>query len=297
MRTEFLDANGMTFETDVYEGGDRLALMLHGFPETKRSWRHQIDTLTQRGFTVWAPNLRGYGRSSTPRGVNAYRLDHLIADVAGLIALGKERGLRDALVVSHDWGGMIGWASVLSDLPIAQFVVINLPHPQIFKRRLYRPSQLKKSWYMFYFQVPFLPERKLAQPGVVKNIFLSTSQDPRCFDEETLAEFEANAQRPGGATAMLNYYRAALRNQRILEMRDAPLEIPTLMIWGDEDEALGVELVEGTEKLVRDFTLRRLPGVSHWAQQEAPEKVNAVLGAWLDDEVVPSYGVSFGRLS
>ena len=156
----FVEANGQRFELAECGSGDRLALCLHGFPELNFSWRHQMPLLAAKGWRVWAPNLRGYGASSRPEGIEAYRIDRLVEDVAALIDLS---GAREVMLVAHDWGAIIAWVFAIRQLrPLARLVIMNVPHPKCAEREIRHWHQLKKSWYIFFFQLPGLPERLLA---------------------------------------------------------------------------------------------------------------------------------------
>ncbi len=285
IHTEFVHANGLTFEVDQCGTGDRLALLLHGFPECAYSWRYQLPLLARLGYTAWAPNLRGYGRSSRPARVGDYALRHLLADVAGLIDAAGKRG---TLLIGHDWGGAIAWGFVLQPLrPIERFIVLNLPHPALFFTRLFRFPQLLRSWYILFFQMPWLPEWLFTRRSAkaIGATFRDMAVDKSRFPDEVLDVYRRQALQPGAMTAMINYYRALVRHipraKQLQHLQQSILEIPTLMIWGEHDTALGKELTLGTDQLVRDFTLHYLPDVSHWVQQEAPEKVNALIEDWL----------------
>ena len=292
-RTEMIAANGLTFETDVYGDGEKFALLLHGFPESKFSWRHQAPLLASLGYTVWVPNLRGYGQSTRPPKVSDYGLDRLMDDVSGLIDAARSQGINGpATLMTHDWGGAIGWSFVLSNKrPLERFVVMNLPHPTIFMSKVRTWAQLKKSWYIFFFQIPWLPEKlmTLRKAQAVGDAFYNMAVDKTYFTEDVLQEYRRTALIPGAMRAMINYYRASFRSNPMQTVWENPpkIDVPTLMIWGEEDSALGKELTYGTEHLVTDFTVRYLPGVSHWVQQEAPKTVNAMLKAWLTGEQVP----------
>ena len=237
--------------------------------------------LVALGWHVVAPDLRGYGASSKPQGRDAYRIDHLVADAAALF---DALGARRRLLVGHDWGAAIAWAFALRRArPLDGLVIMNVPHPTIFREVMKRSwPQRRRSWYMAFFQLPWLPERLLLARGArgIGEMIRRTARDPRAFPAAVLDSYRASALEPGAMTAMLNYYRA---NIRVLShATPAPrLDVPTLMIWGEEDDALGLELTEGYGPLVADFTLERLPGVSHWVQQEAPDAVNDRLAAWL----------------
>src|SRR5712692_7302737 len=159
MDTIRVAANGITFEVAEMGSGDRLALCLHGFPEHYVSWRHQMPFLARLGYRVWAPNLRGYGSTDSPREIAAYRLDLLVEDVAGLI---RASGARETLVIAHDWGGALAWILAMREPAlIGRLVICNLPHPACFLRELKRPAQFLRSWYMLLFQLPWLPEALL----------------------------------------------------------------------------------------------------------------------------------------
>jgi|3_EtaG_2_1085321.scaffolds.fasta_scaffold00004_138 pimeloyl-ACP methyl ester carboxylesterase len=298
--TAYIEANGLAFEVDMCGEGNKLALLLHGFPESKFSWRHQMPVFADLGYTAWAPNLRGYGGTSRPRGKEHYRIEHLLDDVAALIDAARARGITGPVtLVSHDWGGVIGWTFALRKVrPLERFIVMNLPHPALFATQGRTWAQLKKSWYVFFFQIPWLPEKLFLARNAhaIAQAFYGMAVDKSRFPDEVLDHYRKNAQLPGAMTAMINYYRALMQGEKPAEWTNPPqLDTPTLMIWGEEDAALGKELTYGTEELVTDFTIRYLPQVSHWVQQEAPEAVNAMIRAWIEGRHVPQAGLG-GRL-
>jgi pimeloyl-ACP methyl ester carboxylesterase len=280
-----IEANGQSFMVDEAGEGDRVALLLHGFPESRFSWRFQIPLLTNLGWRVIAPDLRGYGESSRPTGRSDYGIDRLVEDAAGLF---EAVGARRRLLIGHDWGAGIAWAFALDRrLPLEGLVIMNVPHPAVLARVM-RASwrQPLRSWYMAFFQLPWLPEAMMTANGAraIGRAFTGMAVDKSRFSPDVTEVYRRNALIPGAMTAMINYYRA--NTQMLSRWGDTPpvIETPTLMIWGEEDTALGVENTEGYAALVRDFTLRRLPGVSHWVQQEAPDAVNAHLAGWLSDK-------------
>ncbi len=285
-----LFANGLEFRVaQANPGGERgLALLLHGFPELAFSWRFQIPLLADMGYEVWAPDLRGYGESGKPEPISAYDLDHLVADVAALIDLsGRDR----VTLVGHDWGGMIAWETAIRRTrPLERLIVMNIPHPACMRRELRRLRQLRRSWYMFFFRIPWLPETmlKARRARAIGRAFERSCVDPSRFPEDVTDVYRAAAVRPRAMESMLNYYRAAFRSRRVSAGEEpAVIETPTLMLWGLQDTALGRETTDGTDRYVRDLTLRFIPSASHWVQQEVPEIVNAMMRAWLDGEVVP----------
>ena len=286
-----MSANGLRFHVASCEaepGSDRLALFLHGFPEFSLSWREQLPLLARLGYKAWAPDLRGYGKTDRPPAVQDYAIEKLLDDVSGLIAAS---GARETLLVGHDWGGIVAWYFAMRrPAEIARLCIMNLPHPACMERAL-RGRQILRSWYALFFQIPWLPEQLMAAGDyrAVREAFLGMAVDKSRFPSELLRAYRDNAAHPGALTAMINYYRALVRggSRRQRALGYPKIETPTLMIWGEKDSALGIETSHGTEAHVSDLTLRYLPNVSHWVQQEAPGKVNAMLEAWLLGKPVP----------
>jgi pimeloyl-ACP methyl ester carboxylesterase len=291
IRTAFVKANGLTFEVDQCGTGDKFALLLHGFPESKFSWRYQMPLLAQLGYTVWAPNMRGYGKTSRPTQVNDYHIDHLVADAVALIDAAKA---KSTLLMAHDWGAVVAWMFAIRKVrPLERLVIMNVPHPACMARELKTWAQLKKSWYVFFFQIPWLPERLLGarQGQAIARAFTDMALDKGRFPVAVTDEFRRSALEPGALRAMVNYYRAAVRaGSGAMNPQPGTVDVPTLMIWGEEDSAVGKATTAGTDQYVKDLTLRFLPGVSHWVQQEAPERVNAMIEAWLTGAPVPIEG-------
>jgi pimeloyl-ACP methyl ester carboxylesterase len=279
----FIAANGLRFAYDEAGEGPDIALCLHGFPESRFSWRHQLPVLAGAGWHAVAPDMRGYGETSRPVGRAAYRMDALVADVAALF---DAFGARRRLLIAHDWGALIAWSFAIARArALDGLIIMNVPHPAVFARVLRGSlAQLRRSWYVFFFQLPVLPELMLGARGAraIGEAFRGMAVDKAAFPEDVLAVYRGNAAAPGALTAMVNYYRANFWGLAGVRAA-ARIEVPVLMIWGEEDTALGLELTEGYEGYVRDFTLARLPGVSHWVQQEAPDAVNARMLAWLGD--------------
>ena len=271
---KMVEANGLQFEVEETGEGDHLALCLHGFPEHLVSWRNQVPVLAALGYRVWAVNQRGYGRSSRPAGVASYALRHLIADVAALI---DASGARRVTLIGHDWGAMVAWCFAAGKVrPLERLVIMNVPHPLCFRAALKHWRQRRKSWYISFFQLPVLPERLLAANGgaAIRRMFRGVPLPPEIADV-----YAAQICVPGAATAMLNWYRA-MRLTDGLPRFDTMIETPTLVIWGEADAALDVIGLDGTDRYVRDLRIERLPGVSHWVQQHAPDRVNAFLRAF-----------------
>ena len=276
MQTRFVEANGQRFEIIEEGSGDRLALCLHGFPEHAVSWRHQMPVLAELGYRVWAVNQRGYGRSSRPAGVANYALPRLLEDVAALI---DAAGASSVTLIGHDWGAMVAWCFAAGRLrPLERLVIMNVPHPLRFRAALKHWRQKRKSWYIAFFEIPVLPERMLAANGgaAIRRMFRGIRLPP-----DMLAVYTGQITEPGAATAMLNWYRAMRLGRRETPDLARMIEIPTLVIWGERDAALDLICLDGTERYVRDLTIKRLPGISHWVQQHAPDKVNGLLRDFL----------------
>lgn len=280
IRTRTLEANGLGFTIDEAGAGDDVALLLHGFPESRRCWRHQLPALAALGWRAAAPDMRGYGGSGRPAARSAYRLEHLVADAAGLFdALGAKR----RLLIGHDWGGIVAWAFAMRQArPLDGLAIVNAPHPAVFARVIRTGwRQQLRSWYIGAFRLPWLPEQLLAADNarLIGTALERSARRPETFPPEILAHYRDNAAAPGALTAMLDYYRA---NNEIGATVSGPrIGVPTLLIWGERDHALGPELVAPTAYHVTDLTVRRLPDVSHWVPEEAPAEVNAALAAWL----------------
>ena len=155
IETRSLAANGLTFVADCAGEGGTVALLLHGFPECRQSWRAQLPALGGLGWRAVAPDLRGYGASSRPEGKEAYRIERLVEDVAALF---EALGARRRILIGHDWGGAIAWSTALQGVPLDGLVILNAPHPARFRQALKTWDQRRRSWYMAFFQIPWLPE-------------------------------------------------------------------------------------------------------------------------------------------
>ena len=260
-------------------------VLLHGFPEDWRSWRHQLPALVEAGFSVWAPDLRGYNRSGRPTTREAYHLSHLVVDVAAVIgATGHDR----AHLVGHDWGGVVAW-TLAGHLPqlVDRLVILNAPHMEIFLRRVRRGPQMLRSSYVLFFQPPRLPELVLSAGNFasLRLAFRAMSVRPDAFTPEEIDGYVASLAAPGALTAALDYYRANMGTDGMTVARTARIEAETLVIWGERDPALGLELLDGLEEVAPRVRIRRLPHAGHWVQREEPVAVNRLLAEFLRRDV------------
>jgi len=250
-----------------------LVVFLHGFPEHWWSWRHQLTAMSRAGFWAVAPDLRGYGQSDKPKETSAYEVEKLAGDVAGLI---RALGRKEAIVVGHDWGGMVAWTFAMEHPSMLQrLAILNVPHPLEMMRGLRRPEQLKKSWYIFFFQLPFFPERLIRKDdfAMIRRMFRAEG-----FAEEHIDRYVDALRIPGALSAALAYYRASFR--RVLTRRVPKIRAihqPVLVIWGDRDLALSKEMARPPKRFVPNARLVHLPDATHWVQNAAPEQVNELL--------------------
>ncbi len=262
----------------VEAGDGPLAVLLHGFPEFWYGWHKQIPVLADAGFRVVAPDMRGYNLSSRPAGIAAYDTDRLALDVRELI---EERGAERAYLIGHDWGAAVAWVAAMNHPEVVErLAILNVPHPRRMLEGLRRPRQLAKSWYMFAFQLPGLPERAVRASNwrALRRGFEHDAR-PGAFTPEDIERYVAAWSQPDTTTAMINYYRAALRRSpRTAEARLRPVAAPTLVIFGERDRYLSADLVEPYRDDVPNLVrVVRLPQASHWVQHDEPETVGKLL--------------------
>jgi pimeloyl-ACP methyl ester carboxylesterase len=279
LETLTIAANGLSFHALAAGPADGpLVLLLHGFPEASHGWRRQIGPLADAGFRVVAPDQRGIGLSSKPEGVANYRVHLLAADIVAIVrALGRER----AQVVGHDWGGAVTWTLAMRHADVFErAVILDAPHPAAFVERLRRhPSQMLRSWYMAFFQLPWLPEAVLRAGDFdrLARALVATSR-PGTFTPADLAVYRAAWAQPGALTGMLNWYRA-------LRLGGGPgaargggrIGIPVRVLWGDRDQALEPALADASLAWCDAGEVVHFPDATHWLQHEEAEAVNASL--------------------
>jgi pimeloyl-ACP methyl ester carboxylesterase len=262
------------------EGDGPLVVLLHGFPEFWWSWRNQIPALVAAGFRVAVPDLRGYNLSDQPLAIADYDLTHLTADVDGLIrALGEE----SAHVVGHDWGGVVAWEFAMHyPQRVKRLAILNVPHPVVMMRGLRSPAQLRRSWYIFFFQLPHVPERMIQKNDYA---FMRKSLAAGRLVRPAPAEIDpyvAAARRADSLRGGINYYRAMTRGLRSrLRTRPPRIDAETLVVWGERDKFLGRNLATPPKKLVPNARVEFLPEGSHWVQVDAAGRVNALLVPFL----------------
>ena len=280
-RDAWATVNGVRLHwVDAGEGP--LVVLLHGFPECWYAWRRQLASLAVAGRRAVAVDLRGYNLSDRPAGVEAYATDVLVEDVRALILY---LGARDAVVVGHDWGGVIAWRLAARHPEVVHaLVIVNAPHPERFRRLLRSPRQLLRSSYVALFQLPWLPERVLGAGGfaALDGVWRRQPVRPGAYSEKDIAALRQAIAVPGALTAALNYYRAIRRHPgQTLSLERRIVRQPTLVVWGERDAALVPELADGLEAWVPDVRVARLPHASHWVMADAPGEFDALLLAFL----------------
>ncbi|HYB99155.1 MAG TPA: alpha/beta fold hydrolase [Candidatus Limnocylindrales bacterium] len=266
----------------VRAGAGSPVILLHGFPDFWFTWRYQLPALAAAGLEAIAPDMRGYNTSEKPAGVASYRIDALVSDVVGII---DHVGAQKAHIVGHDWGGIVAWyVAMHRPERVDRLVISNAPHPATYQRDLFATDQWQRSWYMLFFQIPWLPEAML-RAGNARAIERMIRR--HIYNRDAYAHDEALHQKmallqPGTLTAAINYYRAAMRPSSRRSLQSLrKITAPTMVVWGERDFALRSSLVEGLEPWVADLRVHRLPDAGHWAHLDEPERVSQLLVEFL----------------
>ena len=253
-----------------------LVVLLHGFPEFWYGWRNQLPPLAQRGFHVVAPDLRGYNLSDKPKGAASYDLDALAADIVGLA---DYFGQETFDVVGHDWGASVGWwLAGRHASRVRRLAVLNAPHPAVWLEAMRNhPEQKRKSGYVRFFQIPYLPEFLI---GLDRSRALAKgfrdSIRPDAFTKADLEEYRKAWSQPGTLTAMINYYRAVWKKP-LLPAAQYRIACPVLIIWGKSDAYALPDLAEAAVRLCPDGRIAYLDRSTHWVQHDEPQRVTDLL--------------------
>jgi len=272
-----IEHNGISLETRVAgpENGE-VVILLHGFPECWATWKHQIPVLAEAGYRVYVPNQRGYGHSSKPKAVSAYHVDRLIEDVD---AIRKFSGAEKIHLVGHDWGAIIAWwyAIHMGD-NINSLSVLNVPHPEVFLNSLKaNPLQVLKSWYMFFFQIPWLPEKMISLFNYMTfRKVLTLTSNKGSYQPEDIKTLLEHWRIPGAMTGMVNYYRSVIRTMPHPK-GDGQVHCPTQILWGEQDLALTLPMASKSLDYTSRARLFTYPDATHWLAHDKPEEVNSRL--------------------
>ncbi len=252
-----------------------VALLLHGFPEFWYGWHRQIEPLAAAGFRVIVPDQRGYNLSGKPSGVAAYALTELVSDV---IAIADQLGQEKIFLAGHDWGAAVAWSTaLLHPHRISKLVVLNVPHPSVMRKFLSTyPRQFLRSWYMFFFQLPWLPEALFSAFNFrIGSRSLLRSSRPGAFSTEDLAQYRAAWSQPGALTGMINWYRALFRTR--VTFPDKTVRVPTRILWGERDAFLLAEMAHESLRYCTNAELFTFPDATHWLQHEEPARVSELM--------------------
>ncbi|HTL12688.1 MAG TPA: alpha/beta hydrolase [Bdellovibrionota bacterium] len=274
----FADVNGIRLHYVAAGPKDgKLLVLLHGFPEFWYGWRNQIPHFARLGYRVVAPDQRGYNLSDRPKAVREYTYAKLGGDIVALI---QKLGGK-AHVVGHDWGGAVTWwlASHHPEV-LSSVTILNCTRPDVLERSfLHSRSQLRKSWYMFAFQIPLLPELRMARKNfdIGRRGLRSTSRKGT-FSSEELDLYAEAWSRPGSLRGMINWYRAAIRGRR---QKFVPIQVPLKLIWGKKDRFLDAAFAEPSLAGCSKAEVVYLDEASHWLQHEEPARVNREIEKWL----------------
>jgi pimeloyl-ACP methyl ester carboxylesterase len=280
-----IETNGIRLH--VVQAGPKSGIpvvLLHGFPEFWYGWRKQIPALAEAGCRVIVPDQRGYNLSDKPKGVKNYVVYTLVEDIVGLIdALEYEK----VNLVGHDWGAVVAWMlAILHPERLHRLSIMNVPHPAVMRRFLTRDlEQIRRSWYVFFFQLPWLPEAGMKQDnwrgaaGALRG-----SGKIHTFTNEDIEKYKEAWSQPGAMAAMINWYRALLRYQPRIT-NDMRVKVPTLMMWGMKDFALSHRMARPSMDYVDEGNLILFPEATHWVHLDAAEEVNHYLVDFLLDKI------------
>jgi pimeloyl-ACP methyl ester carboxylesterase len=281
--TELRDLEHLTFANgDVHlhavaagPSDGPVLLLLHGFPEFWYGWRKQIPALETAGFRVIVPDGRGYNISDKPKGAASYRLRHLVSDVVAII---EQLGRPKVYLVGHDWGAIVAWAVAAAHKEkVARLAILNVPHPGVmFRFLLTHPYQLRRSWYMFFFQVPRVPEFFFSAWNFRSGTqSLVRTSRPGTFSPEDLSVYRSAWAQPGAVTAMIHWYRALFRYPA--SFRVGRIEVPTRILWGKKDAFLLPGLAKASLRKCDRAEVLWFDRATHWLHLEEPDAVNSAL--------------------
>lgn len=260
----------------------KLILLLHGYPECWHTWKNQIPFLVEQGYRVIAPDLRGYGLNDKLDNVSDYKVPLLVEDIKQII---KAQGSESAIVIAHDWGGILAWyLTMWSPKYVEGLITLNAPHPVPFLRGQNDPSseQYKMSSYIRYFQTSNKPERELINNPIhtARKYFINERVHLDAYSDNDIKLYAENYANPGTMTAMLNWYRAYIQYQNELPENNI-IEVPTLVIWGHKERTLSTEMLDGLEKWVSNLEITHFKNASHFVHNDEPNNVNKVIETFI----------------
>ncbi len=252
--------------------GGPMVLFLHGFPARWSTWRAMLPVFAHAGYLAVAPDLRGYGASDRPDGIDAYSMARVVEDVVAILdAFQRER----AFVVGHDFGGGVAWAMAMAHPErVERLAILNSVHPVGFERQVRKWSQLKKSWYVFFFLLPWIPEWWLSRHDFR---FLHRALRADGLPPDVVRDLLEGVGPPGALHAAINWYRASFRDVAQKRVLPKKVDLPTLVVWGDRETHLDPELATPPSDWVSGARVEHVPEAAHWVHHDAPDKVSALL--------------------
>jgi pimeloyl-ACP methyl ester carboxylesterase len=254
-----------------------LVILLHGFPEFWYAWREYLPIFADAGYLAVAPDQRGFNLSDKPGPTSAYDLEELSADVLGIAdAFGRER----AVLVGHDWGAIVAWWTAMRHPErVSRLAVINVPHPLVMRRfMLEHPSQVAKSWYVWFFQIPLLPELSfMRRDGQHVLDRMVRSARPGTFSREDEEAYRAAWRQPGAVHSMLNWYRAAVRKLLPPAGGDPAVLPETLIVWGKQDDLLDARMADESARACASARVEYFDAATHWVHHEERDAVARLL--------------------
>ena len=291
IRHGYASVNGIRLHYVEAGSGDKLVILLHGFPEFWYSWRKQLDALSG-SFHVVALDLRGFNLSDKPSRVDDYKIDKIVPDVIGLI---DHFGAKQSAIVGHDWGAGVAWAVAMKHPErVSRLVILQVPIAAAWRANM-SLRQLLRSWYMFFFQIPRLPEWLISRQDykAIEQTFTEKVIRKNSFTTDDIERYKEAARQPGALTGAVNYYRANVLDRLLPEKpksKPSPnqgrVRVPTLFIFAEQDFAIIPATVRGLDKYIDAYYREvRIPDSGHWVQNEAPAEVNAALLEFLTTEI------------
>ncbi len=290
----YADINGLKLHYAKAGNGAKTILFLHGFPEFWYEWKHQLEEFS-KDFTAVAYDQRGYNLSDKPANVEDYSVTNIVADIKAMFDKFGTSPDNKGYLVAHDWGGAVAWAFAIR-FPeyLEKLIIINAPHPGVFARELQsNPAQQKASAYMNFFRTPEAEAVLSANNfAALQKALFGSSTKPEVFTEEIRNAYIEAWSQPGALTGGLNWYRAAKAGPPTKEVTPETnlaagfetlrVNVPTLVIWGEQDIALLTGCLDGLDAYVPDLKIIRLPQGSHWVVNEEPELVNQYIRDFID---------------
>lgn len=280
MPSQYIETNNIKLHvvTDGPEDGTPV-ILLHGFPEFHYGWRKQVPALVEAGFRVIVPDQRGYNLSDKPKSISSYNVDTLAKDILGLF---DHYGIQKARLAAHDWGGVVAWhLAIHYPERLEKLAILNAPHPDVMMRFMFESAdQRKRSWYVFFFQIPFFVEwalRKENYRNLVRTLVGSGRKST--FSRADIEEYRKAWSQPGALSAMLNWYRSIVRGSlknvlRKKQPSERRVKVRTLMLWGKNDAALSHKMAQPSIEMCDDGTLIFFEKATHWVQHDEADEVN-----------------------